>query len=136
MPYDDRWLREVLAKGDVRLVGSGVAGNRARESADTPDIARPHLSERAFMQAVRREALANNYLFYHTFDSRRSAPGFVDCVLAKTGRPMLCWELKTTDGIVTLAQQRWVDVLQQVTGVEAGVVRPEDWESLMERLRG
>jgi len=144
MPYDEHWLRDVLARGEVRLVGSGVAGNRGRESADTPGpgpgpgqaIARPHFSEKAFMQAVQREALANNYLFYHTFDSRRSAPGFVDCVLAKPGRPLLCWELKAADGLVTIAQQRWLDVLQHVTHVEAGVYRPEDWNTMVERLRG
>lgn len=136
MPYDERWLADLLAKGQVRLVGSGVPGERALLASGTPGIARPHLSERAFMQAVRREALAAGYLLYHTFDSRRSAPGFVDVVLAKLGKPLLMWELKTADGIVSLAQQRWLEVLQQVTGVEAGVVRPEDMPALVERLRG
>jgi hypothetical protein len=80
--------------------------------------------------------LANQYYFYHTFDSRRSAPGFVDCVLAKPGRALLCWELKTAEGVLTLAQQRWIEVLGQVTHVEAGVWRPEAWESMVARLRG
>jgi hypothetical protein len=119
----------------ARAVGSGVAGDRALHGSATPAIARPPLSERAFMQAVRREALANKYYFYHTFDSRRSAPGFIDCVLAKPGRPLLCWELKTADGVLTLAQQRWIDVLQQVTHVEAGVYHPEAWEEICTRLR-
>lgn len=127
-----------------REPGSGVAGNRGRESADTPGsgsrpeqaIARPHLSERAFMQALRREALAGGWMFYHTFDSRRSAPGFCDVVCAKPGRPLLMMELKTADGVVSLAQQRWVEVLQQVTGVEAGVYRPEDMEEICRVLRG
>jgi hypothetical protein len=136
MPFDEAWLADVLARGQVRVVGSGGAGDRGRESADTPGRVRPHVSERAFMQAVRREALAGGWLFYHTFDSRRSAPGFVDCVLAKPGRPLLCWELKTADGIVTLAQQRWLEVLGQVAGVETGVVRPEDWSSLVATLKG
>jgi hypothetical protein len=124
MPYDDRWLREVLQAGHVRLAdGSALPGP-------------PVITERAFMQALRREAFANGYLFYHTFDSRRSAPGFIDCVLAKPGKPLLMWELKTADGIVSLAQQRWLDVLGQVSQVEAGVVRPEDWNTMVERLRG
>jgi hypothetical protein len=126
MPYDERWLADVLAKGQVRVVGGRAPVGSAP----------PQISERSFMQAVRREALANGYLFFHTFDSRRSAPGFVDCVLAKPGRPLLMWELKTADGVVTLAQQRWLDVLAQVTQVEAGVVRPEDWGGLVEKLRG
>src|SRR5262245_42571902 len=49
----------------------------------------PHtpISERAFLQAIRREALAHDWLFYHTFDSRKSDPGFCDCVIAKPGKP-------------------------------------------------
>jgi hypothetical protein len=124
MAYDERWLADVLARGDVRLAGGNAPP------------APPAITERAFMQALRREALANNYLFYHTFDSRRSAPGFIDAVLAKPGRPLLMWELKTTDGLVTLAQQRWIEVLGQVTHVEAGVYRPEAWESMVARLHG
>jgi hypothetical protein len=124
MIYDERWLADVLARGQVRLVDGA------------PPVGPPAISERAFMQALRREALANDYLFYHTFDSRRSAPGFIDCVLARPGKPLLCWELKTADGVVTLAQQRWLEVLGQVTHVEAGVWRPEDWESMVARLRG
>jgi hypothetical protein len=108
----------------------------AQRAGVLPPPVVPTVSERAFMQAVRREALAGGWLFYHTFDSRRSAPGFCDVVCAKPGRPLWCWELKTTDGLVSLAQQRWLEVLQQVTGVEAGVVRPEDMPALVERLRG
>jgi hypothetical protein len=96
----------------------------------------PPISERAFMQAVRREALAQHYLFYHTFDSRRSAPGFVDCVCAKPGRPLILAELKVPGGVVTLAQQRWLAVLGQVAGVEAHLWFPEDWSEIVERLRG
>jgi hypothetical protein len=124
MPFDDAWLRDVLARGAVRLVGGSA-----------PPVP-PAITERAFMQAVRREALAGGWMLYHTFDSRRSAPGFVDCVLAKPGRPLLCWELKTTDGIITLAQQRWLEVLGQVTHVEAGVWRPEEMPRMVARLRG
>jgi hypothetical protein len=95
----------------------------------------PPISERAFMQAVRREALAQNYLFYHTFDSRRSAPGFVDAVLAKPGRPLLLAELKVPGGVVSLAQQRWLAVLEQTTHVEAHLWTPSQWREIVERLR-
>jgi hypothetical protein len=95
----------------------------------------PALSERAFMQAVRREAVAEGWLFYHTFDSRRSAPGFVDCVMAKPGKPLLMWEVKVPGGVVTLAQQRWLAVLGQVTHVEAGVWTPDQWDTIRAKLR-
>lgn len=107
---------------------------RAGVLAPRLDASRP-LSERAFMQAIRREALAGGWLFYHTFDSRRSAPGFVDCVLAKPGRPLLLAELKIPGGVVTLAQQRWLDVLGQVERTEACVWVPEAWGEIVERLR-
>lgn len=95
----------------------------------------PALTERAFMQAVRRAAVAEGWLFYHTFDSRRSAPGFVDCVMAKPGKPLLMWELKVPGGVVTLAQQRWLAVLGQVTHVEAGIWRHDQWDELVAWLR-
>src|SRR5262245_14470002 len=94
------------------------------------------ITERAFMQAVRREALAHGWLFYHTFDSRRSAPGFVDCVLAKAGYPIVFSELKTATGVVTIEQQRWLDTLRQVTGVECYLWRPDDIAQIVEKLRG
>jgi hypothetical protein len=108
----------------------------ARRAGVLPPSVVPALTERAFMQALRREALANNYLFYHTFDSRRSAPGFIDAVLAKPGRPLILAELKVPGGVVSLAQQRWLDVLGHVEGVEAHLWFPEDWSAIVERLRG
>jgi hypothetical protein len=110
--------------------GSGVAGRRGLDGGATPGIARPHLSERAFMQALRREALAGGWLFYHTFDSRRSAPGFFDCVCAKPGYPLVLSELKTATGIITIEQQRWHDTVRQATGVECYIWRPEDMERI------
>src|SRR5262245_22848890 len=94
------------------------------------------MSERAFMQAVRREALAHGWLFYHTFDSRRSAPGFVDCVLAKAGRPIILSELKTATGVVTIEQQRWHDTVAQASGVECYLWRPDDMAAIVATLRG
>lgn len=108
----------------------------AQRAGVLPPPAVPAVSERAFMQAIRREALANNYMFYHTFDSRRSAPGFVDAVLAKPGKPLMLAELKVPGGVVSLAQQRWLAVLGQVTGVEAHLWMPSDWPAIVERLRG
>jgi hypothetical protein len=94
----------------------------------------PAVSERAFMQAVRKEALAAGWLFYHTFDARKSAPGFFDCVLAKPGHPLVLSELKTATGIVTLEQQRWYDTVRQATGVECYLWRPENMAEIVEIL--
>jgi hypothetical protein len=124
MTYDERGLEGVLARGQVRVVGG------------MPERRQPPISERAFMQAVRREALANNYMFYHTFDSRRSAPGFFDCVLAKPGYPLVLAELKTETGIITIEQKRWYDTVVQATGVECYLWRPDDMEDICRVLRG
>lgn len=45
-------------------------------------------------------------LQYHTFDSRRSAPGFPDVVLVRGAR-LLFIEVKTAKGRVTPEQQAW-----------------------------
>jgi len=104
-----------------------------RAGVVVPEAA-PAITERSFMQAMRREALRHNWLFYHTFDSRRSAPGFVDCVIAKPGRPLLMAELKVPGGVVTLAQQRWLEVLGQVDGVEAHLWTPDEWPDIQRTL--
>lgn len=50
--------------------------------------------------------------FYHTWDSRKSAPGFVDCVIAipTQGRTIFA-ELKTQKGAPTIEQRHWLDAL-------------------------
>lgn len=96
----------------------------------------PDISEKTLQATVARLARQHNYLYYHTFDSRRSPSGFVDCVLAKPGAPLLCLELKTATGQVTPAQQAWLAALAQCTAVHAQVIRPADLEALVTLLRG
>jgi VRR-NUC domain-containing protein len=129
MPYDERWLTDVLARGQVRLVGGAAPAGP------------PAISERAFQQAVLRVAKDCGWAGYFTKDSRRSPSGFPDLVLVRPPTATqpgtaLFWELKRADGIVTLQQAHWLRLLGQVTQVEAGVWRPEAWSTLVERLRG
>lgn len=93
------------------------------------------ISEAAFQAAVIRFAKAHAWSVYHTHDSRRSPSGFPDLVCVRD-HVCLAWELKSVDGIVTLQQARWLEMLGQVTHIEVGVWRPEDWESIVKRLRG
>jgi hypothetical protein len=123
MPYDERWLSDVLAKGQVRVVGGSAPPGP------------PALSERAFQAAVVRVATSYGWACYHTHDSRRSPSGFPDLVCVRD-HVCLAWELKTADGVVTLQQAHWLRLLGQVTQVEAGVYRPEDWAIIVTRLRG
>jgi hypothetical protein len=120
--YDERWLADLLARGDVRLV-DGVA----------PVV--PAISEKAFQAAVVRVAKGYGWSVYHTHDSRRSPSGFPDLVCVRD-QVCLAWELKSADGVVTLAQAHWLRLLCQVTRVEADVWRPEEMATMVERLRG
>ena len=70
---------------------------------------------------------------YHTFDSRRSNPGFPDLVLVR-GVQVLCLELKTEKGVVSDAQQEWIDKLDKAKRVEAAVARPSNWPDIERAL--
>lgn len=69
------------------------------------------------------------WIVYHTFDSRRSAPGFPD-LIAIRGRRLLALELKTASGKVTEDQYTWLKAFAGVDRVEAYVVRPENVDQL------
>ena len=72
------------------------------------------MTEKQLEAAVRAAALALGYLYYHTHDSRRSNPGFPDCVMVhpRTGA-LLFWELKSERGRPTGAQMEWMGALHQ-----------------------
>lgn len=73
------------------------------------------LTERQFQQQVVDLARAFGWLAYHTFDSRRSAPGFPDLVLAHPLRGRVIFaELKREKGHVTQQQRGWIDALAHV----------------------
>jgi hypothetical protein len=65
-------------------------------------------------------------LRYHSYDSRKSEPGFPDEVLL--GSRALFRELKQQGKNPTVAQQKWLDKLT-AAGYDAAVWRPEDWFS-------
>jgi hypothetical protein len=92
------------------------------------------MTERAFQDAVRQAALYRKWLYYHTYDSRRSPAGFVDCVLVRGAR-LLAVELKSATGRLTPAQQQWLEALSQVQQVETYVWRPTDLDAALDLLR-
>lgn len=91
------------------------------------------LTEKQFLQLVKDAARLRGWRVYHTFDSRRSDPGFPDLVLLRKGQ-LLFLELKRTKGKVRPEQQGWIDELNGVISVKALIARPEDWEELHTRL--
>jgi hypothetical protein len=61
---------------------------------------------------------------YHTYDSRRSTPGFPDLCLCRPPR-LLFAEVKREDGRVSRDQWGWYDDLKRC-GVEVYIWRPSD----------
>ena len=84
------------------------------------------MTEKELQTVVLSLAGVTGWLRYHTYDSRRSHPGFPDVVLVRDGE-MLCVELKSEKGRVTPDQRTWLDAMGRVPGVQAHVWRPEDW---------
>jgi hypothetical protein len=95
----------------------------------------PSMPENNFQAKVRKEALANGRLYYHTHDSRRSDPDFPDTVIAWPGN-LFFWELKVGKNKPTQGQLNWVSILNTVSGVHAAVYYPSDWPKMLEILRG
>ena len=69
------------------------------------------MTEKQFQSHIVHVAQMKGWLVYHTYDSRRSAPGFPDLVLVR--EKVLFRELKTDKGRVTPAQKAWAASLQQ-----------------------
>ena len=90
------------------------------------------MSEKDLMAAVVAAARMGNWLCFHTFDSRRSAPGFPDLVLVR-GLQALFVECKTERGRLTVEQRQWLDGLQQA-GLRAFVLRPDGLDALLAEL--
>jgi hypothetical protein len=89
------------------------------------------LSERAWQGQVLQLAALYRWTAYHTFDSRRSQPGFPDLVLCRDR--VLFRELKTDRGRLTGDQERWLEALR-AAGADACVWRPADLDRVAAEL--
>lgn len=89
------------------------------------DVAR-QMKEAALQSQILALASDLRWRAYHTFDSRRSHPGFPDLVLVSVHYSRVLWrELKTERGRVSNAQQAWLEDLR-AAGQDAGIWRPSD----------
>ena len=89
-------------------------------------------NEKQFQQAVIDYALLHNWKIYHTYDSRKSVPGFPDLVLVRDR--IIFAELKRPGGKLTEAQHAWVVALDKA-GAEWYVWRPVDWNEIERFLK-
>jgi hypothetical protein len=85
------------------------------------------MRERDWQRTVVDLAEMYRWRVYHTFDSRRSEPGWPDLFCVKPGRAVAL-ELKTQRGRVTAEQYGWLGLLASVPGVDAMLARPSDLE--------
>ena len=92
------------------------------------------IHEKQFMAQVVEVATLLGWLVYHTYDSRRSTPGFPDLTMCKRGRLILA-ELKTDTGKVSPAQSLWLSTLASCPGVEVYTWRPAQWDDIVATLR-
>lgn len=89
------------------------------------------MTEKQFQTQIVMVAKANGWMVYHTYDSRRSEPGFPDLVLVRDR--VLYREIKTDTGRVSKAQQEWGDVLTKA-GADFAIWRPRDLKSIVSEL--
>jgi hypothetical protein len=97
----------------------------------------PQVREDQFQTKILELCNWYRLLVYHTYDSRRSNPGFPDLVIVGKTRVIFA-ELKSTTGKVSMVQQEWHDKLN-AAGAEAYIWRPEDWpqvEQVISELAG
>jgi len=89
------------------------------------------MSEKELQANVIDAARRLGWVYYHTYDSRRSPEGFPDLILVREGR-MICAELKSQRGRLRPQQEVWIDLLREVawrhhSPIDVHVWRPADW---------
>lgn len=91
--------------------------------------------ERDWQQQVLDTMQLNGWKVYHTFDSRRSAPGFPDIIgLHPASGDRLAIELKREKGRATPEQLQWLAWFEEC-GIESKLWRPSDVDEMIARVR-
>ena len=90
-----------------------------------------NVSEKQFQSHLVKYARSCGWLVYHTYDSRKSEPGFPDLVLVRDR--VLFRELKSEKGRLTKAQEAWADKLI-VAGANYAVWRPSQIKGIYKEL--
>lgn len=87
------------------------------------------MTEAQLFESVRDHLNTFGWLWYHTYDSRRSNGGFPDIIAVKDGR-LLAVELKSMKGQVTPEQRSWqLAIWICGGGTEMHTWRPSDLSS-------
>ena len=89
------------------------------------------MTEKAFQSQIIHYAKKQGWHVYHTYDSRRSEPGFPDLVLVRN--KVLYRELKTDKGRLTASQQAWKESLT-TAGADYEIWRPNQIQEIFVTL--
>lgn len=95
----------------------------------------PGITERDFQVQVEQLARISQWFVHKTWLSMRSPDGWPDLFLLR-GERAIVWEIKTEKGRATPAQMDWLAALDKVPGIEARIVKPSDWQYVVETLSG
>ena len=90
------------------------------------------MKEKHFQSLVVFYARSRGWRVYHTYDSRRSEPGFPDLVLVRN--EVLYRELKAEKGRLTDAQKAWGESLTKA-GANYAVWRPSMIQQIYKELK-
>lgn len=90
------------------------------------------MKEKHFQALVVFYARSRGWRVYHTYDSRRSEPGFPDLVLVRN--EVLYRELKAEKGRLTDAQKVWGESLTEA-GANYAVWRPSMIQQIYKELK-
>lgn len=116
-----------------RHIGDNPYGGRQSLVAAPAPALRKGISESDFQAEVIRMAGQAGFAVYHTYDSRRSQPGFPDLVLV--GNRVIFAELKAAGGQLMPSQKAWRDNLL-AAGAEWYLWRPSDMDAIPSILGG
>ena len=90
----------------------------------------PAPSEKEFQSDVIDLAKRHGWMTYHTYDSRRSEPGFLDLVLLR-GEVAIISELKKSESErLTAEQANWFEAWEAVRRIEVRLWTPERWAEI------
>ena len=92
------------------------------------------LSEKDFRQQVLDLARVLGWECYFTWGSLHSPSGFPDLVMARLSRLIIA-ELKSEKGVLSEAQEKWLELLRGTGKCDVYLFRPSDWDEIVEILR-
>ena len=93
----------------------------------------PPVTEKGLAATLKELAVMLGWEFFHVYDSRRPAAGWPDVALVRPPRMILA-ELKRDGQKPTPAQEKWLELLKRVPGIEVFCWRPADWDTIVNVL--